>query len=586
MKWLNLKYKKVLVNKYKIKRGTNMTFPNVLFEMQSKISLSAFILMGTFSYLGAMALEDKNLNISPSNSSYRTPEKLSNADLNTYPIGSAETTNSLSPQSPVPIRLGNNTREAIVRVNTSEFCVPKVVSVASEGLVGALSSPYKRSKMFGQRNLDRIKKLHAHVQKNVTADRSRARRETVSQIHQTEPTSSTDSPLVTYSETYIRSPGNESPGYVHPSLNPYHMSYADEEVLSPSVRRSQPDALTLVSEFSAENSVLHNQRLDFVSDVSQELMRVRQEKEELSTLIQTYFSGELDSSITQDLDTTEINRNLGYTKSYTDYINADSDLKEEIVEALMDDPDYKGLNAENAETFLHAKMVDGTPQVQSFFKKIRTIQQKAVKIAQIKHESGQQLAARASDMLVTTGSVVTEIDAKNSLFCNRLMGLLYKEDVLKYMNGKLEVSRDLVDSRNSVALINALEVLTTEFVKASSMNLNLTESQLQLTETIKQGQLTLATTLSAAEKDRCEAAEERKGQNETISRLSKTCEDSSQIIKNLSLQVSSLESANQALILQRESYELEKEALLKRIKELELQALKQPAKKSTFGMKK
>ncbi|MBA4248998.1 MAG: hypothetical protein C0432_04210 [Candidatus Puniceispirillum sp.] len=562
-----------------------MTFPNVLFEMQSKISLSAFILMGTFSYLGAMALEDKNLNISPSNSSYRTPEKSGVEVSYQGYVNSVDSDGSNTPQSPVPVRLGNNTREAIVRVNTSEFCVPKVVSVTSEGLVGALSSPDKRSKMFGQRNLDRIKKLHADVQKNVTAG-SGARRKTVSQIHQTEPTSSTDSPLVTYSETYIRSPGNESPGYVPPSLNPYHVSYADEEVLSPSVRRSQPDALTLVSEFSAENSVALNQRLDFGSDISQELMRVRQEKEEFAALLQTYFSGELDSSITQDLDTTEINRNLGYTKSYTDYINADSDLKEEIVEVLMDDPDYKGLNAENAETFLHAKMVDGTPQVQSFFKKIRTIQQKAVKIAQIKHESGQQLAARASDMLVTTGSVVTEIDAKNSLFCNRLMGLLYKEDVLKYMNGKLEVSRDLVDSRNSVALINALEVLTTEFVKASSMNLNLTESQLQLTETIKQGQLTLATTLSAAEKDRCEAAEERKGQNETISRLSKTCEDSSQIIKNLSLQVSSLESANQALILQRESYELEKEALLKRIKELELQALKQPAKKSTFGMKK
>lgn len=468
-----------------------MTFSNMLFEMHSKISLPAFILMGTFSYLNAM------------NQDLATPVK--NHSITEFSAGSSSLENFNS------------------STQTPEF---------------GFDSIYKPSFVLK----------------------------------------------------------GESPGYVTPELNPLLHAYQgnlEEEVVSTDDFTNQSNELTLVSGVSTRNStgnMVAKQRLDFGADVPQELEHLQKKNEELASLIQKLLSEGLDPSVVNDIDITQINRNLDYSKSYKDYIEASSsDEKEYLVAELMNDPDYKDLTIENAESYLRNKMLEGVPQVEQFFRELRKIQKTAAQNARQKHESCQQLAAYASNMLVTTSSVVNDMDARNSSLWTSLTGLVYNQEVLKYMKGKLEISRDLVDSRNSSALINAFEVLTAEFVKASAMNLNLTESQLLLTKTVQEGQLTLDKMLKNIEQERLGFTEERKMQNKTIASLTRICEDHVQTIKDyfhtitiLTLEVNSLKSTNQSLILKQESDEREKTILQSRIQELE----KQLAQKSTFGAEK
>lgn len=476
---------------------------NKQFKTHSKFSLSLLILAGSINFSHAMNEEDfVSLLITNSGTPISgTPTKHRMIE---YDTSSPASDLSLSPSLDfVAVKQSRENKESakdrIERekqdLESKGIFVPKQLT----GLAQELSSPEKKKKLIEAFSYCRP----THHQQG------RGRGRTVRQEEQYrsyDPKPSTPSSLLGHGNIYvpkfseqdlngefltaqyssINSSTNElSPGFVGTIVNPKRPGQRHQ---NHAIIKANHDERTLTTYNSS------NPRLTFGGNAA-EIENLQRENEALRELIQSFSSSDLDSSVTEELDVTTIELNLSFLKFYDEYIKENKEGKQELVEALLEDEHfkvhYKGLTIHNAETFLRDKATGGYQQSESFFTQLLAAKKKAASIAKSKHEAGNQLALKATEVLEKHSSVISNVSYTTSLLLNEIGELLSSQGFIK--GNSIQITPQLL-IQSMGSMIESFRQTSLNYSQLISSNDTLT----RLHENLTQNNSELITTLRKA----------------------------------------------------------------------------------------
>lgn len=315
-----------------------------------------------------------------------------------------------------------------------------------------------------------------------------------------------------------------SPGFVMTTVNPKMRSQRHQ---SHEIIESSHVEQTLTTYNSS------NRRLTFGGS-AEEIENLQRENEALRELIQSFSSNDLDSSVTEELDVTTIELNLSFLKFYDEYIKENEEGKQEIVEALLEDDKfkvhYKGLTIYNAETFLRDKATGGYQQSESFFTQLLAAKKKAASIAKSKHEAGNQLAIKASEVLEKHSSVISNVSSTTSQLLSEIGGLLLRQGFIK--GNSIQITPELL-IQSMGSMVESFKQTSINYSQLISSNDTLT----RLHENLTQNNSELITTLRRATEAHNEQIKEHTRQYAILSEKSdlqeKRIREQEEIIRRL-----------------------------------------------------